>query len=240
MPQYPSRKHPLLKVLKQGDIAAKHHSLSPLAGNVVKRVKAPSLTALGPGPHVWGKHLSRVLRAPSSAPNSAQAGVIDAVEAQPGPCQRLVRTRFTARCHRPLAVQSPTLTEPLEPPARATGRKYSQDTVTLSSVDCATALLTMSRMGRGSGQDVTMSPKLGHPKHSVLPPVLSPHHLEPYMMEASRRAQGDCVVSLRKSPHGCSVAASHQPQLRVLVTFTTGHRPPRERHTCCNPRSHQT
>lgn len=91
--------------------------LSPLAGNVVKRVKAPSLTALGPGPHVWKKHLSRVLRAPSSAPNSAQAGVIDAVEAQPGPCQRLVRTRFTVRCHRPLAVQSPTLTEPLEPPS---------------------------------------------------------------------------------------------------------------------------
>lgn len=114
----------ILKLPKQGDIAAKHHSLSPLAGNVSKMCKkAPSLTALGPGPPVWEKQLSRVLRAPSSAPNSAQAGVIDAAEAQPGPCQRLVGTPFTARCHRPLAVQSPTLTEPLEPPARATGRK---------------------------------------------------------------------------------------------------------------------
>lgn len=36
------------------------------------------LSALGPGPRVWEAKLSRVLRAPSSAPNSAQAGVIDA------------------------------------------------------------------------------------------------------------------------------------------------------------------
>lgn len=87
-------------------------SHSPRAEDLVSKCRRPS-GALGPGPPVWEGKLSRVLRAPSSAPNSAQAGVIDAERPRQDHANgSSPRLRSRVQGDRALAVQSTTSTEP--------------------------------------------------------------------------------------------------------------------------------
>lgn len=80
MPHYPPHTCALLKTPRAVALQV-NNPRSPRRLRIwapLYSVDAPLLSTLAPGPPAWEAKLSRVLRAPSSAPNSAQAGVIDA------------------------------------------------------------------------------------------------------------------------------------------------------------------